>query len=132
MNVTVAPPRSRRSAPTKLSRWARPLVAASLAVVTIVVLAVYVFPTRTWLDQRADRAVAQTELDALRAERTELAERVAALDTDEEIEKIARGEYGLVRPGEEAYATLPAAAPAARTADVFPFGDLFAVAGERP
>ena len=39
-----------------------------------------------------------------------LASRVAALQTPEEIERVARQQYGMVRPGEQAYSVLPAPA----------------------
>jgi cell division protein FtsB len=110
--------------PSALTRWARPLLLAAAAVATIAVLAVYVFPTRTWLDQRAALAETSAELDALRAERDALEARVDQLDSDAEIELIARSQYGLVLPGEEAYAVLPAPEPPIELPSVWPFGPL--------
>ena len=52
----------------------------------------------------------------------ELADRVDGPGTDAEIERLAREQYHLVYPGEEAYALLPAAAAAARPVpDAWPF-----------
>ena len=82
--------------------------------VLVAVLFVAVFPTRTWLAQRGDRDTAARQLSVLRAQNAVLEQRVAALRTDAEIERLARKEYHLVRPGEEAYAVLPPPAPAPR------------------
>ena len=110
--------------PAGLSRWVRPLLLALAAVVTIAVLAVYVFPTRTWIDQRQSIAETEDTLDALAAEREALEARVAELDTDAEIALIARSQYGLVLPGEEAYAVLPAPEQPVELPSVWPFGPL--------
>ena len=76
-------------------------------VVLIGVLFVAVFPTRTWLAQRSESEAATEQLQVLDAENTRLAARVKALQSDDEIERLAREQYNLVRPGEEAYALLP-------------------------
>ena len=76
-------------------------------VVALGVLFVGVFPTRTWLAQRRGRQEAVARLHDLAAENRKLEARVRALYTDAEIERLAREQYDLVRPGEEAYAILP-------------------------
>jgi cell division protein FtsB len=106
------------------TRWLRPLLLAAAAVATMAVLAAYVFPTRTWLDQRAALAETSAQLEALDAERDALRARLAELDSDAEIELIARSQYGLVKPGEEAYAVLPAPEPPIELPAVWPFGPL--------
>lgn len=110
--------------PTGVVRWGRPLLFAAMAVATIVALAVYVFPTRSWLDQRSAIAQTEAELDALRAERAGLEARIAELDADDHIELIARAEYGLVKPGEEAYAVLPAPEPPIELPPLWPVGQV--------
>jgi len=120
---TAAAPR-RGSLPSGLTRWVRPLLLATAAVATIAALAVYVFPTRTWLDQRAALGETGAELTELRAERAALEERVAELDDDDRIEEIARSQYGLVKPGEEAYAVLPAPEAPIELPAIWPFGEL--------
>ncbi|MFN3216208.1 MAG: FtsB family cell division protein [Acidimicrobiales bacterium] len=87
----------------------------------VVVLGYAVFPTRTWLDQRATIAERQDELAALDAEIAELTATVRLLGTDTEIERIARVDHGLVKPGEEAYAVLPAAPEPVRMPAAWPF-----------
>jgi cell division protein FtsB len=81
-------------------------------------LFVAVFPTRTWLAQKSDRADAVAQLELLEEQNAILASRVEALQSDEEIERLAREQYNLVRPGEEAYALLPA--PSSATATTLP------------
>ena len=78
-------------------------------VVLIGVLFVAVFPTRTWWAQRAEMKSATEQLQVLDEQNTVLAARVEALQSDDEIERLAREQYNLVRPGEEAYALLPSA-----------------------
>jgi cell division protein FtsB len=93
-----------------------------LGSVTLVgVLLLGVFPTRTFLAQRASTHHAEEQLQVLREQNDELAARVAALNTDAEIERLAREQYNLVRPGEEAYAILPAPPPPLRIPEVWPF-----------
>lgn len=123
--MTAPAARGRRVAlPGSVVRWAKPLLLAAAAVATIAVLAVYVFPSRTWIDQGEALAEVEAELDALEAERESLDRRIAELDDDATIEAIARSQYGLVKPGEEAYAIHPAPERPVELPSVWPFGDL--------
>jgi hypothetical protein len=88
------------------------------------VLAFTVFPTSTYLDQRADTAEAEERLEVLRAQNDAYEERIARLRTAEEVERLAREQYNLVFPGEEAYAVLPAPLPELELPAVWPFGEL--------
>ncbi len=90
------------------SAWVLPV-----AVVAVGVLVVVVFPTRTFLAQRASMQSAEEQLEVLDEQNRLLEERVRMLNDDAEIERLAREEYHLVRPGEEAYAVLPPSVPAA-------------------
>ena len=74
----------------------------------LAVLVLGVFPTRTYMDQRRAMATADEQLRVLRTENGALEDRVARLHEDAEIERLARAQYNLVFPGEEAYALLPA------------------------
>jgi cell division protein FtsB len=128
----IAPAVARRlSLPPGLVRWLKPLLLALAAVATMALLAMYVFPTRTWIDQRAAIAETRASLAELDAEREALEARVAELDTDSEIELIARTQYGLVLPGEEAYAVLPAPEHPIELPSVWPFGDVSGDAADR-
>ena len=99
--------------------------AAWLLVVSVVLVGIVfvaVFPTRTYLAQRRDLAAAERRVGVLSAQNDELAARAQRLDTDAEIERLAREQYNLVRPGEEAYAILPPPAPPAPAAETPPGG----------
>jgi cell division protein FtsB len=76
-----------------------------------VVLLVFVFPTRTYLSQRRQLTSAANQLQVLDQQNAQLTAQVARLQTDGEIERLAREQYHLVRPGERAFAILPAPAP---------------------
>jgi cell division protein FtsB len=88
------------------------------------VLAIGVFPTRSFLDQRSTTGQTEQRLTVLRQQNQELADRLKALNTPSEIERLAREQYNLVRPGEEAYSVLPAPLPPLELPDVWPFGSL--------
>ena len=82
------------------------LVASAVALAGVLFL--FVFPTSSWLAQRRDRQQVEAELRRVTARNQSLQRRVRQLRTPEEIERIARAKYNLVRPGEEAFAILPA------------------------
>ena len=84
------------------------LVLVTLVVVLAGITLLAVFPARTYLAQRRDLAAAAERVEVLSRENTELSKRVDRLHTDEEVERLAREQYDLVKPGEEAYAILPA------------------------
>ena len=82
---------------------------ASVLVVGVLFLAV--FPTRTYLSQRASTQAAREKVTVLQQQNAALEQRANELHQDAEIERLAREQYNLVRPGEEAYAVLPPPAP---------------------
>jgi cell division protein FtsB len=90
-------------------RTARRVRVPVLVGVAIVVAVVFLglFPTRSYVAQRRAIAAEQEKVVVLRTENDRLAARVARLHTDAEIERLAREQYNLVKPGEEAYAILP-------------------------
>lgn len=86
----------------------RALAGLAVTVILLGVLLFAIFPTRTWFQQRRDTAAAQTELDQVQAQRAKIKREQARLKTDEEIARRAKEELGYVKPGEEAFAILPA------------------------
>jgi cell division protein FtsB len=76
---------------------------AIAALVVVVVSAAGIFPFRQLIAERRSVAQAQETLLALRAENERLAGEVAILETDDEVERLAREQFGLVRPGEAAF-----------------------------
>jgi cell division protein FtsB len=100
-----------------LSSKAR-IVVASVIFIGILFGAVY--PTRTYLAQQRDLKAAHHKLEIFKHQNGRLEVEAKRLESDEEIERIARARFNLVKPGEEAYAIVPvppkpgeAAAPAA-------------------
>jgi cell division protein FtsB len=65
-----------------------------------------VVPYRQIVETQRQVATARAELKALESENAELGADVAALQTDAEIERLAREKLGYVRPGEKAYVVL--------------------------
>ncbi|MCZ6737282.1 MAG: septum formation initiator family protein [Actinobacteria bacterium] len=63
-------------------------------------------PYRQILDSSRQVSSARAQLAALEVDNELLAADIAALETDEEVEKLAREKLGYVRPGEIAYVVL--------------------------
>jgi len=76
-------------------------------VIFIAILFGAVYPTRTYLaQQRQLRAVHRT-LALFKQQNGHLEAEAKRLQSDDEIERIARARFNLVKPGEEAYAVVP-------------------------
>ena len=100
------------------------IVVASVIFIGILFGAVY--PTRTYLAQQRDLRAAHHRLELFKQQNGRLEAEAKRLESDEEIERIARARFNLVKPGEEAYAIVPvppkpgAPAPAASPAPPAP------------
>jgi cell division protein FtsB len=77
----------------------------------VAVLFLFVLPARTYLAQRRSLSDAAARVQVLSKENAKLAQQAQVLQTDGEIERLARQQYGLVKPGEDAYAILPPKSP---------------------
>jgi cell division protein FtsB len=76
-----------------------------LATVTAIgVLLLFVFPGRTLLDQNRAIAAAEQHITALDKENAILRRRQLILENPVQIEQIARQRFGLVLPGQQAFA----------------------------
>jgi hypothetical protein len=82
------------------------LVVGSIALAAVLFL--FVLPSRAYLAQRASLATAQTRLKVFTDQNAKLAADAQKLQTDAEIERLARERYGLVKPGEKAFVLAPA------------------------
>ena len=78
----------------------------------IAFLAVAVFPTRQWLGQKDDISAAERRVQVHEQTIAALQKRVDELGTDAAIERLAREQHNLVKPGEDAFAVLPPAGDA--------------------
>ena len=105
-----------------LSGFVVPLLVASVLFAGLVY---FVFPTQTWLEQRAEAAELDESLLRLQAEQAELREDIVRMRTDEEVERIARRDFGWVFPGEEAFALLPAPPAPVSIPGSWPFSVLY-------
>ncbi|MBN39153.1 MAG: hypothetical protein CL457_00535 [Acidimicrobiaceae bacterium] len=92
--------------------------------VVVVILIWAIQPIRLWLDQREELSTKQQELTNIESSNSALEQRAEALQTPEQIELIARQNFGLIREGEEAYAVLPAAPDPLRIPSSWPFTEL--------
>jgi cell division protein FtsB len=95
---------------------ARLAVALLGSTLVVAFLAIAVFPTRLWMTQRKDIADAEHRVAVLDHTNAALKKRVKELDSDAAIERIAREQHNLVKPGEDAYAVLPPAGDAPKVA----------------
>jgi cell division protein FtsL len=128
-------PRSKPRAKAKAAKAAKPrrerrrpsMRLALFLVVLVGLLFAFVYPTRTFLDQRDETNKARSQLEVLQSENARLARESKRLSTDSEIERLAREKYGLVKPGEKPFVILPSpttptvvTTPAPSTAAVAP------------
>lgn len=100
-----SPPRPRRmpSPPVRRMVWGpRTRVAvASLALVAMMFL--FVFPTRSYLAQKRQIGKAAHAVKVLEAQNEVLARQAHRLKSKSEIERLAREQFNMVLPGEQAY-----------------------------
>jgi cell division protein FtsB len=85
------------------------LIVPAVLLMVLAVLLTNVFPFRQIIAQERQLDLARRQLVALEEENALLETRSQALQTDVEVERIARESLGYVRPGETAYvvATIP-------------------------
>lgn len=88
--------------PQRSPRRRFPLIAVVLLTALAITLA-GIFPFRQMIAQQRQVDQTQARLDTLVEENRALEEKVSALNSPAEIERIAREQFGLVRPGETSY-----------------------------
>ena len=98
--------RPRRSPRSRGRRSTLALLLLGLAFVAV--LFAFVYPTRTYLGQRRELNAAERRLEVLEENTKALDHDSARLQSDAEVERRAREDYGLVRPGETPYVLVPA------------------------
>lgn len=92
-------------------------VAVVLALAVVVLAGLAVLPARTWWAQRQSLNHSRAELAQVEQEVADLKARQELLQTDAEVERLARQDYDLVFPGEESYRLVPAEVAPAPAAD---------------
>ncbi len=88
---------------------------ALIALGIAAILFLFVFPTRTYLAQRRQIGAAQHDVNVLHAQNKGLQAEAELLQQPGEIERRAREDYNMVRPGEQVYRVLPAPASSTTT-----------------
>jgi len=79
-----------------------------LGLALVAVLFAFVYPTRTFVQQRKEVTAAEQQLEVLERSTQSLKRDNARLQSDAEVERRAREDYGLVRAGETPYVLVPA------------------------
>ena len=93
-------------------RGARILLWVGIPIVVLAgFAALFIVPTKSYLNQRKQYNENVRKLDAVKAANARLDGQIEALQTDAEVERIARARYNLVRNGDQIIAVLPAPAP---------------------
>lgn len=90
---------------TRRRRGAVVLLLLGLALVAV--LFAFVYPTRTYVQQRKEVTAAEERLQVLEDSTRSLKRDNARLQSDAEVERRAREDYGLVRAGETPYVLIP-------------------------
>jgi cell division protein FtsL len=95
--------------------WERPtrIAVGTLAVIAIMFL--FVFPTRSYLAQQRQVGNARHAVQVLAAQNEQLIRQKEQLQTPAEIERLAREQFNMVLPGEQAYNVLSTARSATTT-----------------
>lgn len=112
MNAVARPKRSPKGGTGKADTHHSPtvfrsrLVLLGAVVLSAAILAAW-FPASSLFHQRASLASATTELRTLHAQDSALAQEKKNLSSSAEISRIARSQYQLVSPGQQAYEVLP-------------------------
>jgi cell division protein FtsB len=101
------PTGAKRPASPKVRRRRSVVVTLLLGLLLLAFLFAFVYPTRTYLKQRDQIQASQERLGILERETNALARDTKRLGGDAEVERIAREQYGLVRPGETPYVLVP-------------------------
>ena len=96
-----------RAGAGKPAKRRSPVRGALLAVICVGLLFAFVYPTRTFLDQRDQMNRSKQQLSLLEQQNAKLAAEAKKLGSDAEIERLARERYGLVKPGERAFVIVP-------------------------
>jgi len=89
--------------PVRQRKGRRGAVTAVLLLVGLAIVLAGVFPFRQLIAQQRLVDNTQSKLDALVAENQGLQSQIDEMQTPEELERIAREQYGMVRPGETSY-----------------------------
>jgi cell division protein FtsL len=95
--------------------WERPTRIAVGTLALIAIMFLFVFPTRSYLAQHRQVGNARHAVQVLQAQNEQLIRQKKQLQTPAEIERLAREQFNMVLPGEQAYNVLSTAKSATTT-----------------
>lgn len=98
-----------------MTAWGRARIAL-IALAVVAILFVFVFPTRSYLSQRRQVNAAQHDVSVLRDQNDKLQAEALQLQTPGAIERMAREQFHMVKPGERLFVVMPPAASTTTTA----------------
>lgn len=98
-----APVHPSMSSSPRRPRWALRTRVAVSSLALIAMMFVFVFPTRSYFAQRRQVGHARHAVAVLQAQNEQLAREAKQLQTPAEIERLAREQFNMVLPGEQAY-----------------------------
>ena len=90
----------------QIPRWGR-IAAISVGAIALFAVLAYLFPVRSYIHQQNRISVAEKQLILLRTQAKILRDQKQLLESPAEIERIARARFGMVKPGEQAWAVVP-------------------------
>jgi cell division protein FtsL len=85
----------------------RPARISVASLVFVAMMFLFVFPTRSYLAQQGQVRTARHAVAVLRAQNEQLAREAKRLQTPAEIERLARSQFNMACPGEQAYNVVP-------------------------
>jgi cell division protein FtsB len=88
------------------SRASRARIALG-ALALVAILFLFVFPTRSYIEQRRQVSKAEHDVNALKRTNAALAQEAQQLQSKSVLEGIARDQFNLGHPGEEIFKVLP-------------------------
>lgn len=113
--AAVTPVHPSMGPPPRRPRWALRTRVAVSSLALIAMMFVFVFPTRSYFAQKRQVGHAQRAVAVLQAQNEQLAREAKQLQTPAEIERLAREQFNMVLPGEQAYNVVSAPANPADT-----------------
>jgi cell division protein FtsL len=94
-----------------MTAWTFRLRVAAVAVVAVIAVFFFAYPTRSLWDQEHELAHARAQLHSLQQANQALAVEQRRLQSPAEIERVAREHYSMVRPGERAFSIITPQVP---------------------
>ena len=93
-----------------MTLWGRARIAL-IGLALVAILFVFVFPTRSYLAQRHQVAGAERDVSVLQQQNAKLQQEARQLQSPSEVERMAREQFHMVFPGEQAYTVTPLPTP---------------------